>query len=321
MTPPQGRVRRHTGRSGTHPSQGGALALAEIMATLTPRDSRLLDLLGEHLVLSTEQVWALGFPSRDRTEQRLRLLARRQVLDRFRGYTRPGSQSWRWTLGPLGAALLAARHGAPQLPRPSAVRDRTARLAANPRLNHLLGVNQFFVDLAVHARTHPDSRLLQWAAERRATTAAGELARPDAAGTWQEHHHVVQFWLEYDTGTEHHRQLAAKLEGYRRLTRSGGATWPVLFWLPTVEREHRFHRTVGAATTPPLIATATTEHATALGDDPAGRLWLPVGGHTRHRLADLTHTHTHTTVGTPPSPPAGDLPAWVDLEAPSDTPT
>jgi hypothetical protein len=35
-------------------------------------------------------------------------------------------------------------------------------LTARSSLSHLLGVNQFFTDLAAHARTHPGARLERW---------------------------------------------------------------------------------------------------------------------------------------------------------------
>ena len=49
-----------------------------------------------------------------------------RILDRFRHYQPPGSQSWRWTLGPVGAAIVAASRGEP-MPRPVAVRDLLLR--------------------------------------------------------------------------------------------------------------------------------------------------------------------------------------------------
>src|SRR5256885_8436328 len=50
---------------------------------------------------------------------RLNTLYSRDVLDRFRHYQRPSSQQWRWTIGPVGAAIVAAAAGEP-LPRPAA---------------------------------------------------------------------------------------------------------------------------------------------------------------------------------------------------------
>ncbi len=107
------------------------------LARLTDRDRYLLDLLHDHSTLTTEQVATLAFGSAGRARIRLSTLHERGILDRFRHYQRPGSQSWRWTLGPVGAAIVAAGRDQPS-PRPSAVRDATARLAASPTLPHLL---------------------------------------------------------------------------------------------------------------------------------------------------------------------------------------
>src|SRR5438874_1020525 len=116
----------------------------------TPRDRLILDLLADHHTFTTDQLADLAFTSLGRTRNRLSDLHARGVLDRFRHYQRPGSQSWRWTLGPVGAAIVAASRGEP-MPRPVTVRDATARLAMSPTLPHLLAVNGFFVALTAHA--------------------------------------------------------------------------------------------------------------------------------------------------------------------------
>lgn len=201
---------------------------------------------------------------------------------------RPGSQSWRWTLGPLGAALVAARRDQPP-PRPATVRARTDRLAASPRLQHLLGVNQVFCALAAHARHRPGTRLARWWPESRATTACGGLARPDGHGLWHADGRTVAFWLEYDTGTEPLHRLADKLTGYAQLTATDLA-YPVLFWLPTTAREHHLHTLLARTPTARrlTIATASTQHADTTS--PAGPVWLLTGRADRVRLSALPIT-------------------------------
>lgn len=256
--------------------------VADEVRRLMPRDRWLLRLLADHYVLTTEQITTLAFSTEVRARKRLRLLYDRDVLDRFRHGVRPGSQSWRWCLGPIGAALVAIEADQPA-PRPSAVRARTDRLAVSGRLTHLLGVNGFFCALVGHARGHPGANLRRWWSEKRATAAVGALVRPDGHGVWEEDGRRVPFWLEYDTGSEDYRRLTAKVTGgYAPLAATGWA-WPVLFWLPTPSREAQCHRILARTPTggPLVVATAVD------GADPAGCVWRPVGSGARLRLADL----------------------------------
>src|SRR5262245_18556757 len=184
-----------------------------------PRDRLILDLLADH-TLTTDQLADLAFTSLGRARNRLSDLHGRGVLDRFRHYQRPGSQSWRWTLGPIGAAIVGASRGEP-MPRPAAVRDTTARLAMSPTLAHLLAVNRFLVALTPHARTrdsaHDQARLARWWNEARGREACGNLVRPDGHGMWHADGRVVPFWLEMDLGTEVLSRVAGKLTGYAHL--------------------------------------------------------------------------------------------------------
>src|SRR5438128_1113638 len=122
--------------TGRHPGTSVPDVASELRR-LMPRDRWLLDLLHQHQVFTTEQVAALGFDNVHTARNRLNLLANRNVLARFRDAVRPGSQSWRWALGWIGAAYVAYRDGGP-VPRPGTVADRVNRLGASPRLAHLL---------------------------------------------------------------------------------------------------------------------------------------------------------------------------------------
>ncbi len=261
------------------------------LARLTDRDRYLLDLLDQHQTFTTDQVATLAFGSAGRARIRLGTLRDRGILDRFRHYQRPGSQSWRWTLGPVGAAIIAAGRDQPS-PRPSAVRDATARLAASPTLPHLLAVNGFFVSLTAHARTrndgaHDDAWLVRWWNEARCREACGNLVRPDGHGVWHTGGRAVPFWLEMDLGTEVLRRVAGKLTGYAQLagTRRG---YPVLFWLPTTTREHNLHNLLSRIGVPDgvSVATGTAEYAAGTGG-PAGSVWRVAGHAGRVVLADL----------------------------------
>ena len=85
------------------------------------------------------------------------------VLDRFRPH-RPdgGSHPYHYLLAQLGAEVMAAQRDAEHLPRRDQARKRRWWLTNRTNLPHLLAVNQFFTDLAGHARIHPETELTRW---------------------------------------------------------------------------------------------------------------------------------------------------------------
>ncbi|WP_028569045.1 replication-relaxation family protein [Salinispora tropica] len=254
------------------------------LTRLTPRDRLLLDLLDQYKTFTTDQITTLAFTSVARARIRLGQLRDRDILDRFRHYQRPGSQSWRWCLGPVGAAILAAGHG-DTLPRPAAVRDTTARLAMSPTLPHLLATNGFFVALTGYGRAH-GGRLARWYNETHARAATGNLVRPDGHGVWASGGRAVPFWLEVDLGTETLSRVVGKLTGYAALPPS--RAYPVLFWLPTTAREANLHTHLTRTGIPDgvSVATAAVNHAPDVGG-PAGAVWRVAGQPGRVSLADL----------------------------------
>ncbi|WP_123678058.1 replication-relaxation family protein [Couchioplanes caeruleus] len=268
--------------------------MAGELTRLTPRDRHLLDLLDQHKTLTTDQLVDVAFGSAGRARNRLNVLLSRDILDRFRHYQRPGSQSWRWTLGPVGAALVAAGRGDP-LPRPATVRDATARLAMSPTLPHLLAVNGFFVALTAHARTDPSTRLDRWWNEARCREEVGTVVRPDGHGVWNVGGRAVPFWLEVDLGTETLSRVVGKLDGYAKLPPP--RAYPVLFVLPIAAREANLHAHLSRTGVPDglTVATAADDHAADTGG-PAGPVWRVTGRPGRVSLADLA--------------PAGDGAVW-----------
>ncbi len=263
-----------------------ASVVAAELSRITPRDRLILDLLADHHTFTTDQLADLAFTSLGRTRNRLSDLHGRGVLDRFRHYQRPGSQSWRWTLGPLGAAIVAASRGEP-MPRPAAVRDATACLAMSPTLGHLLAVNGFFVAVTAHARTRNDgARLARWWNEARCREACGNLVRPDGHGVWHAGGRAVPFWLEMDLGTEVLSRVSGKLTGYAHLGPRLG--YPVLIWLPNQAREANLHARLSRTGVPDelTVATGTDDGAAGTGG-PAGPVWRVVGHAGRVALADL----------------------------------
>jgi hypothetical protein len=277
-----------------------------LLGRLTGRDHTLLRLLAEHRVLTTEHITRLLFPSQERAQRRLLTLYRYGALDRFR---RPGLDddprtSWRYTLGPAGAAVLAAHRGTDP-PHPATLAARLTRLAAHPQLEHLLGVNDLITTLAAHARTHPGYELALWWGERHTTEACDHLVRPDALTLWRHPGGETLLLIEHDTGTEPLARVADKLHAYRDLAAAGGphldrptpGAFALLFHLPTLAREAHLRPLLETRhtthTTPPaagevrmVVATSTAEFTHTAG--PAADIWLPLHGHTRQRPEDLT---------------------------------
>ena len=103
----------------------GCINLATLLRERFPRlDARLATTLDDLLAHWQKRDGAfrsrrllLGFDNVHTARNRLNLLQRRGVLARFRDAVRPGSQSWRWALGWIGAAFIAYRDGA-AVPRP-----------------------------------------------------------------------------------------------------------------------------------------------------------------------------------------------------------
>jgi hypothetical protein len=208
----------------------------------------ILHLIADHRVFTTDQLAAVFFSSQDRAEHRLRQLTQAGVLARFRPHTRHGEGSAPYHY--VLGPLAAARH---------------RRAHAGPR-----------------------AALVVWWSERRCADHWGRLVRPDGYGRWREDDREVDFFLEYDRGTEPLDRLAAKLAGYQQLADATRIATPVLFWLPNTGREATVRQALAGqtrwASVPFLVATASP----ALGRSPAEQVWLPLG-HTwpRRCLIDL----------------------------------
>ncbi|MEU5722761.1 replication-relaxation family protein [Micromonospora sp. NPDC047738] len=270
-------------------------------STLTARDHVLLGWLADHGVLTTPQIAHALFPSLDFAQRRLRRLGDVGVVDRFRPLkTDGGSYPYHYVLDQLGAEIIAVHRDQPP-PRPSQTKARRRRWTVARVLQHRIGVNQFFTDLAGYARTHPDHDLRRWWSESRcgdvgvfaSPGSSIELQtgpapiRPDGHGIWHAADLQVPFFLEYDTGSEPLTELVRKLDGYHRMVRYGGPRWPVLFWLHSADRAHHLHQRLAEQTQWAPVATASRDHATRAGVGPAGPLWWLHGHHGLLTLADL----------------------------------
>ncbi|GIF98770.1 replication-relaxation family protein [Catellatospora citrea] len=253
--------------------------LTAVTPMLTDRDIAIIELLGEHGVLTSPQITAAFFGSGHTALHRLRLLRIWGVLDKFVRY-RPGfgSHPYHWTLGPVGARWLALSHDEPA-PSLRSVRERRDRLASSPKLEHLLGTNQFFADLLANSRADGGSHLVRWWSERTTANRFGRRVNPDGHGLWTAQDRLVGFFLEHDTGTESLDRLVAKLDRYRRLRAEGGPGFPVLFWLGSRTREQNLHRRLNGKDHGTVVATATREGGLAAWQ----QVWK-VQGNGRHRL-------------------------------------
>ncbi|MFC9434786.1 replication-relaxation family protein [Nocardia sp. NPDC057030] len=209
---------------GGHPDVGPWFRLLD-------RDRRLLSLLAEHKVLTTDQIASLEFASVRRAQDRLRKLREMGMLFAFReSLFGGGTSQTRHALGYLGARLIAAQH-AEKPPAPGAHALMLERLAFSRILEHRLGVNDFFCALAAHrnpTRQHdtppPEQAegLTRWWSERQCSDFfqldkySGERVRlcPDGYGCWQQQDCIVRFFLEFDTGTEPLTTITRKLHAY-----------------------------------------------------------------------------------------------------------
>ena len=290
------------------PRSGGRLArnpqlAADLAARLTARDRWLLRMIAEHRVLTTAQVTQLAFGTTRAATARMTTLYQYRAVDRFRPLAPAGSSPLHFILDKAGAMLLAAEDGI----TPADLgyrRDRSMAIALSPRLAHDTGANGIFTSLAAIARASSGRQALEcWWGERRCAATWGGHARPDGYGRWTEQLPgrpavTVDFFLEYDTGTEPLSRVVAKLAGYAALAARTGITTPVLFCLRSPSREAALHarlagppppgiRDAASAAQIPGVPVATAAPGTS-PQGPAGAAWLPAGSPgPRLRLAQL----------------------------------
>ncbi|MGH3518531.1 MAG: replication-relaxation family protein, partial [Haloechinothrix sp.] len=133
------------------------------------------------------------------------------------------------------------RRARPRQPAHCPPHPGTGRQAASPRLDHMLGVNEVFVQLAHHARHRDDAELADWLPERAVAESVGKIVRPDGFGRWREHGRTVAFFVECDNGTEKLDTLLGKLDQYRELA-DADIRQPILFVVRGMKRHNNFHR-------------------------------------------------------------------------------
>jgi len=262
-------------RSNRVPPPSGKPGPFDPHRRLTSRDRLLLSWLAEHYLLSSVQITRAMFPSPRTARLRLTILARLGFLTAIpRGRDDGAPEPWLYTLGPLGLHLHPRAYHDPDhlgLKPPRSSVERARRIIASPQMEHFLGVNQFFVDLHAHTRTHPHTRLLRWWSERHATdTYSRADIHPDGHGIWQATGRTgvqtVGFFLELDRSTENLARVIGKLRGYETLARFG-PRYPVLLWVPDRRRETSLLRALDGVHTAMPVATAVHDA------NPAGPIW------------------------------------------------
>ncbi|HWO67464.1 MAG TPA: replication-relaxation family protein [Umezawaea sp.] len=297
---------------------------------LTPRDKWIARMLWEHKVLTAHQITALAFPSFRSGRMRLRELYLAGVVDRFQPFVTLGTAPMHYVLAPAGAAVLAAEDVL-DVKELGYRHDRVFGVAHSLRLAHTVGVNEWFTALVDRARhPHPGEQveLVAWWSETRCARHFGDLIKPDGYGRWRYHDQhgdrQIEWFLEYDFGTEQLSKVAGKLAGYAALAHATGITTPLLVWLPTSRREAAARRLLAKAwrelddrpSVPVATAAAELLNPEASHPSPADEVWLPLhaaAGASRRALSGLPDTWPHMPL---PVMPTEDGPAGAGSPQP-----
>ncbi|MFC8429291.1 replication-relaxation family protein [Streptomyces sp. NPDC057253] len=320
---PQRTLRGHRPQRPSQHTAATSSYAAHLATHLTDRDRWLVRMLHEHRVLTTHQITEMAWPSPRAANIRLRRLYEWRVIDRFQPFVTYGSAPMHYVLDVTGATLLAREQGLE--PREVGYRhDRALGIAYSLHLAHTVGTNGFFSSLVAHSRRADASgHLTTWWSECRCTRHFGDIVRPDAYGIWQDEncHAALEWFLEFDFGTERPERVARKLTGYAKLATTTGITTPVLLWMPTANREthvrHALTTALADLDDPSLVPLATSS---ADLHYPANVCWQPLDVRRptsrRLRLTELpiawphlppldpTHSlDPNPSNGLPPAPP------------------
>jgi hypothetical protein len=269
-------------------------------------------MLYEHKVLTTQQIVELCYPTMRAANHRLLDLFKWRVVDRFQPFVTNGTAPMHYVLDIAGSVALAYEDGLD--PKQLGYRHEDAiGIAHSLRLAHTVGVNGFFTALAsMSQQPGTQGRLTTWWSELRCGRLFGDMVRPDAYGRWRDEDRGIEFFLEFDFGTEELSRLGGKLHGYEKLATATGISTPVLVWLPTNRRETTARRALADALSeldrPTLVpvATSAADVAGIAGDnDPAAARWLPISGPIstrpgRLRLGELAQIWPHADTATTP---------------------
>ncbi|MEC3974343.1 replication-relaxation family protein [Amycolatopsis sp. H20-H5] len=268
---------------------------AWLVRHLTARDRWLVRMLFEHKVFTTHQIVDLAFPTRRAANLRLLNLHKWGVLHRFQPHRDLGSHPMHYVLDTAGATVLAHEDGIePKTMNYS--RDREVGRAYSLQLAHTVGCNSLLTTLVHHSRQpNTTGTLTAWWSAARCGRHWGDIITPDGYGRWREAGRDVEWFIEFDFGTEQLSRLAAKLIRYEQLASATGITTPILLWLPTPEREATVRqvlaKTLQSLDHPRRVPVATTNAAAATNPvDMTEPRWRRIGDADsagRTRLVDL----------------------------------
>jgi hypothetical protein len=224
--------------------------LFELVRHLTERDREVALVLYRHRVLTTEQLQLLFFSSRRRAQDRLLVLYRNRVVDRFYppGPFGCGTPEAHWLLDEAGALLVAAMLG---VERKQLGWQRRDDWGSHPQLAHQLETNRFITDLIAATLADPNLGVSEWWPPAEAADHLSRSRRrrvlPDAGFRLETPAGRIECYLEWDRATETQQRLAQKLLAYRRaeaeLFDDGKPLRCVLFVVPGPRRLATLRRT------------------------------------------------------------------------------
>lgn len=268
--------------------------VSTLIASLSKRDLAILLALHQHRYLDTAQLRQLFFTDARYCQRRLRWLADRGLVHRWRRVQAAGLISMHSVhlLSRSGATVLAGVMGRSEGPLHRRSDDAWEHCF---HVDHDLEANSFFVELAAAAAAIPDQGLYHWVGE----STAREVYRqrrcrlsPDGWGRYLAPGREITLFLEWDRATESPHRLKRKVSDYAEYFagRPEAERQHVLFVAPTAIREAVIRRVLEGFGAPGGCAfwTAVAEDVlkAPLGPVWAGRLSDRVGltdlaGHPR----------------------------------------
>ncbi|MGH2705782.1 MAG: replication-relaxation family protein [Actinomycetota bacterium] len=251
-----------------------------VLKTITERDRTILAELLDHRVLTTHQIARMHFASPRRARRRLLKLYGLRVLDRFQTHSRTGSSPLHYLVGEVGLILVAWERGL-EVKELRARRERTLRLAASPRLAHLVEVNDFF-SLLVKACRGGEDQLVEWWSDTRCASHWRGLVRPDGLGALRSRRGIVRFFVEVDRGSEPLGKVGDKLASYQRVSGFEDVPGLLLFTFPSERREAEARKVLYE-----IGITVATSTRGRVHEDPLGPIWLQLRAGSRVRLLEI----------------------------------
>ncbi|MFF4257924.1 replication-relaxation family protein [Streptomyces sp. NPDC001663] len=262
--------------------------LARLAPRLTTRDRWLIRMLYEHRVFTSGQIAELAWPSVRAANLRLRQLYMWRVVDRFQPFVSYGTAPMHYILDIAGATVLAREEGV-ELRAIGYRHERAMSIAYSLLLAHAVGTNGVFTSLIARSRqADVDGFLVAWWSEARCRRHFGDVVCPDGYGRWWTPAGELEWFLEYDRGTERPaKRVGDKLPRYAKLAENTSIVTPVLVWTPTLRRESGVRHALGQALAtlpdPATVPVATTNGELPTASDPLGDSWLPLNGPASRR--------------------------------------